>query len=162
MLRSSWLVGAAGALIVAGVALAFPAQAATPVNFFVAPNGSDSNAGTSAGSPFQTLGRAQAAVRAVDQSTSGPVTVTLAGGVYRLANTLTFTAADSGGAGGDVWWKAAAGQFPVVSGAVRITGWSKSDAAKNIWSAPATASLDTRQLYVDGKRAQRATGALPV
>jgi hypothetical protein len=40
--------------------------------------------------------------------------------------TLTSTAADSGGgSAGTVWWKAASGQSPVVSGGVRVTGWTK-------------------------------------
>ncbi|MFI0821628.1 right-handed parallel beta-helix repeat-containing protein [Streptomyces sp. NPDC021098] len=142
--------------------LAGPARAAAAVTYFVSPTGSDSNAGTSAAEPFRSLTKAQTAVRAVDKSTSGPVTVTLAGGVYRLAKTLTFTAADSGGgSAGTVWWKAASGQSPVISGGVRITGWTQSGGGK-VWSAPAPADLDTRQLYVNGARAQRATGALPV
>ncbi|MFF7654391.1 right-handed parallel beta-helix repeat-containing protein [Streptomyces sp. NPDC007983] len=140
------------------------ARAADAVAYFVSPTGSDSNAGTSAAEPFRTLTKAQTAVRAIDKSTSGPVTVTLAGGVYRLTKTLAFTAADSGGGtAGTVWWKAASGQSPVISGGVRITGWAKSGAAGGkAWSAPAPADLDTRQLYVNGVRAQRATGALPV
>ena len=47
-IRSRWLVGAAaGALGIAGVALALPAHAATAVTFYVSPSGSDSNPGTS-------------------------------------------------------------------------------------------------------------------
>src|SRR5205814_5879597 len=101
-------------LLAAGAAtLGLPAHAATPVTFFVSPTGSDNNSGTGAGSPFKTLTKAQSAVRAVDKSTSGPITVTLAGGVYRLSSTLTFTAVDSGGAAGNIWWTAASGQVPV-------------------------------------------------
>ncbi|OLE26958.1 MAG: hypothetical protein AUG44_11440 [Actinobacteria bacterium 13_1_20CM_3_71_11] len=161
-MRSRWLVGAAaGALGIAGVALALPAHAATAVTFYVSPSGSDSNSGTSSSSPFKTLTKAQSAVRAVDKSTSGPVTVFLAGGVYRLSSTLTFTAADSGGgSAGTIWWKAVSGQFPVISGGAQITGWTKGSGS--IWSAPAPSTLDTRQLYINGMRAQRATGPLPV
>jgi len=161
-IRSRWLVGAAaGALGLAGVALALPAHAATAVTFYVSPSGSDSNSGTSSSSPFKTLTKAQSAVRAVDKSTSGPITVLLAGGVYRLSSTLTFTAADSGGgSAGTIWWKAVSGQFPVISGGAQITGWTKGSGS--IWSAPAPSTLDTRQLYINGMRAQRATGPLPV
>lgn len=149
--------------LLAVAALTLPARAASAVTFYVSPGGSDSNPGTSSDAPFRTLTKAQAAVRAIDKSTSGPITVTLAGGVYRLARTLTFTAADSGGGtAGTVWWKAASGQSPVISGGVQITGWARTGAGSGIWSAPAPAGLDTRQLYVDGVRAQRATGALPV
>ena len=162
--RSRLLIsGAVGALVVAGAAFALPAHAATAVDFFVAPSGSDSNAGTSVDSPFKTLQKAQLAVRGVDQSTSGAITVHLAGGTYRLASPLVFTAADAGtGAGGTVWWKAASGAAPVISGGTQITGWTQIDTTKHIWSAAAPTSLDTRQLYINGVRAQRATGALPV
>ncbi len=147
----------------AAVGVAAPALAATDVNFYVSPTGSDANAGTSPGSPFRTLAKAQAAVRGVDQASAGQITVNLAGGTYRLTSPLTFTAADSAtGASGDIQWKAESGQFPVVSGGVQITGWTQVDTGKHIWSAPAPSTLDTRQLYVNGKRATRATGSLPV
>ena len=147
------------------VSVAPAAHAApAPVEFYVAPTGSDTNAGTTADSPFQTLARAQQAVRAVDQATSGEITVNLAGGTYRQTQPLTFTAADSStGSAGDIWWKAEPGAYPVVSGGAQVTGWTLADSAKDIWSAPAPAALtDTRQLYVNGVRATRATGALPV
>ena len=57
-------------------------------------------------------------------------------------------------------WKAVSGQFPVISGGAQITGWTKGSGS--IWSAPAPSTLDTRQLYINGMRAQRATGPLPV
>ncbi len=44
-----------------------------------------------------------------------------------------------------------------------VTGWRQIDAAKNLWAAPAPAALvNTRQLYVNGVRAQRAHGRVPV
>src|SRR5437660_11598561 len=120
---------AAVVLGVGGAALAAPAvAAAAPVHFFVSPTGSDSNAGTSAASPFQTLQKAQSAVRAVDQASSGPITVDLAGGDYRLSTPLAFTAADSG-TNGTIIWEAESGTQPVVSGGVRVTGWSQFNAA---------------------------------
>jgi hypothetical protein len=60
-------------------------------------------------------------------------------------------------------WTAASGAHPVVSGELRVTGWSVTDAARGVWSAPAPTGLtNTRQLYVDGVRAQRARGVAPV
>nr|WP_133995165.1 hypothetical protein [Streptomyces sp. 846.5] len=74
---------AAAALAVAGLAadpLAGAAQAGpAPVDFYVSPIGSDTDAGTAATVPFRTLAKAQPAVRGVDQSASGAVTVNLAG-----------------------------------------------------------------------------------
>jgi len=146
---------------IGGAVAALPAHAAAAVDFFVSPSGSDGNDGLSASSPFKTLAKAQAAVRGVDQSSSGPITVNLAGGDYRLSAPLTFTAADSG-TNGDITWQAESGAFPVVSGGTQITGWKVSNASKNIWSAPAPSGLNTRQLYIDGVRAARASGKLPV
>src|ERR1700722_8619311 len=149
-------------LVAASLSLAAPADAAAAaVNFYVSPTGSDANSGTSASAPFQTLAKAQAAVRAVDQATSGAITVNLAGGTYRITSPLTFTAADSGTVD-DIWWRAEPGQFPVINGADKITGWTEHDSSKGIWEAPAPASLNTRQLYVNGVRATRATGSVPV
>ncbi|HEY4460304.1 MAG TPA: right-handed parallel beta-helix repeat-containing protein [Pseudonocardiaceae bacterium] len=145
------------AFLANGPALAAPA----PVSFYVSPTGSDSNSGTSQTSPFQTLQKAQTAVRAVDQSASGPITVYLAGGDYRLTSPLTFTTADSG-TNGDIWWRAEDGAAPVISGGTKISGWTVHDSSKNIWAAPAPSGLSTRQLYVNGSRAQRASGSIPV
>jgi hypothetical protein len=146
------------ALLTSGVTAG---AASAPASFYVSPTGSDGNSGTSQSSPFQTLQKAQAAVRAVDQSSAGPVTVYLAGGDYRLSTPLTFTTADSG-TNGDVWWRAESGAFPVISGGTKITGWTVHDSSKNIWQAPAPAGPSTRQLYVNGTRAQRAGGSMPV
>ncbi|HEY3867281.1 MAG TPA: right-handed parallel beta-helix repeat-containing protein [Actinocrinis sp.] len=154
-------LAATAATLIAAFAVPAPAHALTAVDFYVSPSGSDSNAGTSASSPFKTLAKAQSAVRAVDQADSGQITVYLAGGTYRLTSTLAFTSADSGTVD-DIWWRAESGAAPVVSGAKQITGWTEHDAAHDIWQAPAPAGVDTRQLYVNGVRASRAGGALPV
>ena len=161
--RAGWF--AAAALSVSAAFIALPAQSATaasPVNFYVSPSGSDGNSGTSTASPFATLQRAQTAVRGAIGSASGGVAVNLAGGDYRLSSPLTLTAADSGRTGAPVTWQAESGAFPVISGGVPITGWTQTDASKNIWSAPAPSSLATRQLYINGTRVPRATGSLPV
>src|SRR5581483_1821386 len=45
----------------------------------------------------------------------------------------------------------------------QVSGWKLVDQARNLWSAPAPQSLqNTRQLYVDGIRADRARGRSPV
>lgn len=150
--------GAAGS-VGAAVPVAAAAVAAT---FFVSPSGDDANAGTTRSRPVRTLGRAQALVRSVNQAMTGDVRVELAGGVYQLATPLALTARDSGTGGHNVIWAAAPGARPVVSGGVPVTGWTRTDATRNIWSAPVRAGLNTRQLYVNGARAARARGAAPV
>src|SRR2546423_9653549 len=136
------------------------AQAATATDLYVSPSGSDSNAGISPGAPLKTLQKARDVVRGIDQSNSGEIHVNLAGGTYRLTAPLVLDASDSGTGGHSVTWQAAAGARPVVSGGLQVPGWTKGSGS--VWSAQVPAGFDTRQLYVNGTRAQRATGALPI
>ena len=146
----------------AGVAApASPVLAADAGRFvFVSPLGSDSNPGTLL-RPIRTIAHAQQLVRGLDPNMSADVTIELMSGTYRLTAPLTLDARDSGTNGHDVVWTAAPGAHPVLSGGEQIGGWQLADPSKNIWSAPAPAGLQTRQLYVDGVRAQRAAGPLP-
>jgi hypothetical protein len=140
--------GAATAVVASGVA-----TAATGTTVFVSPSGDDTAAGT-ATAPVRSLTRARDLARAHAPA----VTVQLADGTYRMSSPLTLDGRDSGET-----WTAATGAHPVASGGVRVTGWSVADAAKGLWSAPAPSRLtDTRQLYVNGVRAQRARGTVPV
>jgi hypothetical protein len=140
------------ALSVSGVA----EGAAT--TFYVSPTGSDRNAGTRA-RPFRTLDRARDVARRVRRPLRGDVVVVLRGGTYRLTHPLTLGAADSGGNGYDVVYAAAPGAHPLISGGRRITGWTLFDRARGIYRARAR-GLNTRQLYVDGRRAPRAQSKL--
>jgi hypothetical protein len=140
-----------GALALAGTGAAV-AVAAAGTTVFVSPSGSDSAPGT-ANAPVRTLTRARDLARAATH----PVTVRLADGTYRMSAPLLLDARDSG-----VTWMAEDGAHPVVSGGAAVTGWALTDATKRLWSAPEPAGLNTRQLYVNGRRAILATGALPV
>lgn len=63
---------------------------------FVAPNGDDSNSGSQR-QPFATLKRARDQVRILkDRGIVGPIAVTVMSGKYRVQETLTLTAEDSG------------------------------------------------------------------
>jgi hypothetical protein len=138
------------------------AHAATAATVFVSPSGNDANAGTTKSAPVRTLARAQAVVRTLNQNMTGDVRVELADGMHPLSTPLALTSRDSGTNGHNVVWTAASGAHPVLSGGVRVTGWKRVDAARNVWSAPVPAGLNTRQLYVNGTRATRARGAAPV
>jgi hypothetical protein len=161
LLAVNRLVPLVVALLVAGVAPA-TAQAAHGASFWVSPHGSDANPG-SRGRPFATPARARDAVRGVPRAARRGVRVNLLGGVYRLGSPLRLDARDSGGAGGDVVWRAAQGARPVISGAVAVAGWKLYDRERNIYRArvraPRAAVVRTRQLYVDGRRAVRARSA---
>jgi hypothetical protein len=148
------LAAAAVAVVAASgvVAAAGPASAAT-TTLYAAPAGSGTTC--TAAQPC-ALTAAQAAVRALTGSMSGDVVVQLAGGVYRLAAPLRFTAADSGTNRYRVVWQAAPSARPVLSGARAVTGWTLADAGRNIWRATVAAGPDSRQLYVDGAIATRA------
>jgi len=129
--------------------------AAGEIACYVSPSGSDTNDG-SAGKPFQTLARAQNALRNLPAKATNDIVIWLRGGDYRLASTLTFSPADSGGNGHLVIYRAAKGEKPILNGGKTVTGWTVHDPAKNIWQAQVTGADNFRQLYVNGTKATRA------
>jgi hypothetical protein len=152
--RSTAVLSAA--LLATGVAAALNKSApaaAEAAYVYAAPDGS----GISCSQPRPcSLTQAQQRERHIletDEALAKDVVVQLADGTYRLSASLRFAPADSGRNGHRVYWEAAPGAHPVLSGAVRVTGWTLTDPAKNVWSAPVPADLDTRQVYVDGTEA---------
>lgn len=121
-------------------------QAVRALTIAVSPSGNDEAAGTP-DHPFRTLERAQLAVRRLNGRSD--VTVQLADGVYRLAKTLRFTAEDGGRNGHHVIWVAPPGAHPVVSGAIKVTGWRLFDKAREIYVADTPPLEDSRQLWVN-------------
>lgn len=122
--------------------------------FYVSPAGSDANRGTET-QPFLTLGKARDAVRTINADMTSDIVVYLRGGTYRLGQTLTLDARDSGTNSFDVVYKAYPGETPVVSGGQKIAGWRPDSGGR--WRADTTLP-DSRQLYVNGSRAQLARG----
>jgi hypothetical protein len=121
------------------------------ITYYASPDGSGN--GLTANTPA-SLASVKAMVRAVVGTDN--ITVFLRGGRYELAAPLEFTAADSGTNGYTVYWKNYVGDAaPVVSGGIPVTGWTLHDAGNNIWKATVGATVDTRQLYVNGIRATR-------
>lgn len=149
---------------VMSIATVSPASAATlvpeQITFWVSPRGDDRGSGNRS-QPFLTLARARDAVRAARRRAGGAeIRVFLLGGTYRLRDALVLDWRDSGRAGNDVIWSAAPGAHPVISGAIRVRGWRRHDAARGIYEARVAPGLSTRQLYVNGRRAVRARSAL--
>jgi len=137
---------------------------ATPclAQIHVSPEGSDAGQGTQQ-RPVRTLERALALAQTAKAKATGDVTIALAGGTYRLTQPMELEPQDSGENGHNLVFMAEPGQHPVVSGAVRIRGWKRFDAAKNIWAAPLRSEIgNSRQLYIDGVRATRTRGRVPV
>jgi hypothetical protein len=149
--------------LVGGVIAIFSAQLlSAQADLHVSPTGDDRNPGTQA-QPIRTLAHARDLVRRMNQRMTGDITVWLAGGTYRLAEPFVLGAQDSGSGGHNIIYAAMEGQTPIISGGVPVTGWKLVDARKNLWSALAPAGLqNTRQLYVNGVRALRTQGRLPV
>lgn len=137
--------------VIASALIPLQAQAAPRTVYFAAPNGKDSGHC----SPAQpcSLERAQHVARPAAKR--GDVSVQLADGTYRLSKPLRFGPGDGGG-DHTVHWTAAPDAHPVITGAKKVTGWTKSDAGPGIWEADTPRGLDTRQLYVNGVIAPRA------
>ncbi len=134
------------------------AQSAAAIVIAVSPTGNDNAAGTPQ-APFRTLQRAQQAVRLVNGRHN--VTVQLDDGTYRLQRPLIFTAKDGGLNGNRVRWEAAPGAHPVLSGAIRITGWKLFNPQRQIYVANTPLHLDSRQLWVNDKLAPVASIEIP-
>ncbi|MFI5063044.1 MAG: right-handed parallel beta-helix repeat-containing protein [Streptosporangiales bacterium] len=155
------LAGATAPML--GLASGASASATTPaaLTVYVHPGGTGAGRGTRS-SPYTSLAAARDALRPRLASLHGNAVVELEGGTYALARPFILTAADSGRPGHQVIYQAAPGAHPVLSGGIRVTGWRRQPGRHGIWAASVPAWLRTRQLYVDGQRAQVAQGPLPV
>ena len=116
---------------------ALPLSAA---DVFVAPDGNDAWSGGLAAAnaaktdgPVATLAKAQQAVRALKAAgAKGAITVRIHGGRYELSEPLVLTPEDSGTAEAPVTWAAVGEEAPVLSGGVRLTGFTRD--AKGRWT----------------------------
>jgi Ricin-type beta-trefoil lectin domain len=144
-------------VLAAGAVVAAPAvtsHAATMTTLYVSPTGSGTSCSASA--PCSVT-QAKSSVEALNGNMSGDIVVQLAGGTYRMSAPLVLGSADSGSNGNHVVWQAAPGQSPVLSGGQQVTGWTLKDTANNIYAASVPTGADSRQLYVDGALAPRAS-----
>lgn len=97
-------------------------------------------------SPGDSLEKARDAAQSGDR-------IVLHGGTYRLDETLKLDAKNSG-----VTWAAVPGEKPIISGGITVAGWTPDLGGRY----KATVNLDNfRQLWINGKRAQRARGKIP-
>ncbi|TLS48181.1 right-handed parallel beta-helix repeat-containing protein [Streptomyces montanus] len=147
-------------LTVPSPASAVPSPAAAPTQLYVAPWGRDSWPGT-LGRPFATPGRAQQAVRERAPRMASDLVVNLRGGTYTLRAPLRLSeaAGDSGRNGHRVIYQAYGYGTPrqervTLSGGRQVSGWRSDQRLRGFWRAD-VGGLETRQLYVDGRRAAR-------
>lgn len=156
-------------VLVAGWAVS-AAVTAAPLALHVAPTGNDRWSGKLAtpspqgnDGPLLTLSAAlQAArgLRATPAARDG-IAIRLQPGVYPLAETLQITAADSGvSAEAPLLITGTDAGRPVLSGGKSITGWKRVPGSGTLWQAEVpevqAGKWYFRQLFVDGKRQQRA------
>ncbi|MCR4644416.1 MAG: carbohydrate-binding protein [Oscillospiraceae bacterium] len=140
------LAGLTGLALAASMGALLPVStAAAEIAFYVSPDGSANGSGTLS-DPFGSLTAAKNAAREY----SGDVTIYLRGGDYRLTEPVVFTPEDSGH-GGVVTYKAYEDETPVISGAVKVTGWQQAD--NGLWKAPLDRDTKLRSFYVGDHRA---------
>ena len=128
------------------------------VEFFVGPDGSDTNPGT-ADRPFATPARAQEALRQrVAAGLDADVTVWLGKGTYTLEKPLAFDQETGGTDDFSVTFAARPGETVVISGGRKIGGWQPGE--DKVWSARVPEakgdSWPFRNLFVGDQRAVRA------
>ena len=129
---------------------------AVEADFYVAANGSDKNPGT-IDKPFATLPQARKAVRKmIGDGLKKDITVLIRGGTYQLTEPVVFGQKDSGTEENSITYANYPGEKPVISGGKKIASWKKDSNGR--WKAKA-GIYNFRQMYVNGKRAQRARGA---
>ncbi|WP_438291113.1 fibronectin type III domain-containing protein [Streptomyces sp. HUAS TT7] len=164
--RAAPILALAAALALGGPGLVPSATARSPhassADVYVSPTGSDSADGT-AQHPVRSLPRARDLARGRAAHQTADLTVHLAAGTYRTDKPLELDARDSGRNGHRIIWQGAGAGATVISGGRKVEGWQPVSGRPGLWSAPAPQGLtDTRQLYVDGVRGQRARGEVPV
>ena len=120
--------------------------------FYVAPDGNDSNPGTKQ-QPFRTIGWARDAVREVNETVMSDIVVYIRKGQYELSEPLVFTSRDSAKDGYQIIYKAYQDEKPLISGGRKVENWQRNE--QGLFTAE-TGALSFRQFYVNGKKAVRA------
>ncbi|MGW6497731.1 right-handed parallel beta-helix repeat-containing protein [Nonomuraea angiospora] len=131
-----------------------PAAAPGPKVYYAAPDGR--SAACSRPDPCSLEGARDKARQALAEGMDRDIEIRLTGGLYRRTEPLVLDQRDSGPEGHTVTWTAAPGARPILSGGVRITGWTGQG---RFMVARAPEGVTPRQLFVGGVRAVRARGA---
>ena len=132
-------------------------QAENVKRIYVAPNGSDAASG-SWWRPFATFGRAQEAVKTVNEATPREplerIEVLFSGGTYTLDKPILLQPAHGGTATCPVVYRARKGQTAVFTGGRAITGWSVGTNGSWTVQLPEikAGTWDFAQLFVNGAR----------
>jgi hypothetical protein len=140
---------------------ALKAEKASGIVFYVSPEGSDSQAGTSADKPFATLQKARDAIRALRErgELKSPVTVYLLGGTYELSEPFVLTTDDSGTRECPITYRAYNDEKPIISGGMEIKGqWEQFKGDILVCDIPEArdGKWKFRQLFLNAERLDRA------
>ena len=124
---------------------------------YVSVNGNDKNTGTKE-APFASLDMARQAARKFPRTKD--IIIEIGDGFYPVDETIKFTSEDSGNDKSTIYYKAAEGAHPVISGGEMITGeWTKATEVnwlKNgltAYKTPLKRNKKLRAIYVNGDRA---------
>lgn len=139
------------------LALLLSCLSAQAASIYVSPQGNDRSGNGSSAAPFQTIERARDAVRQLG-NLSEDTSIILKDGIYFLQRPLILTEADSGRDGFTITYKSENPLGATISGGIVINGWSDRN-GDGIWEAAVPRDIESRQLYVAGKRATRARSA---
>jgi len=134
-----------GSLMLSALAAFFPLAAQAQTTYYVSTTGSDGNNGTSLNTPFATIGKAAAVIKAGERCL-------IRQGIYRE----TVKPANSGTSGAPISFEAYGSDLVYISGADPVTGWTQHSG--NIYKAnmPWNLGIYHNQIIVDGKMAWNA------
>ncbi|WDE96467.1 right-handed parallel beta-helix repeat-containing protein [Lentisphaera profundi] len=127
-------------------------------DYFISPQGSESQPGTLE-KPFANLEQARDAIRGLSlKEKQEDITVYLRGGTYQLKKTFLLNTQDSALDGFKITYSAYKNEVPVLSSAVKITGWKKSSAISHlnekahgqVWEADIPTSIKNPRVLFDG------------
>jgi hypothetical protein len=121
--------------------------------YYVAPQGAK-NANGTLERPFGSVQEALQAAQA-KKAKDTPLTIVLRGGRHELSDTIRLGKAISGKKDQPTVLRAHTNEVPILSGGIKIEGWTLHDEKKGIYKAKAP-GFSFRQLYVAGQRAIRA------
>lgn len=121
------------------------------VTVYVSPDGDDKNDGSET-KPLATMQAARDKVRRMN--TDKDIYVVFRGGTYTVRQSVKLNNADSGRNGQKVIYTSYPGETAIFNGGLKINGWKHFK--DGIFVADVPDAENFRELYVDGKRQQRA------
>jgi len=140
-------------------ALALLSACSAHATLWVSSAGDDRNPGTE-DEPVRSVERARDLVRALNKDMADDITVFIAG-EHHLDAAVQFGPEDSATNGFSIIYTAAPGEHPALSGGIRVTGWTLSDPARNLWVAAAPSGLARAgDLFVNGTPVSQTRGRL--